>query len=88
MSQGKVKMGVSRTINGSVKQLLNILKNLGNLEQLNLVHSNSPERAQMLYEEAKDFFPKDREPFVVDITPVLGAHVGPGIFGFVAVKQE
>lgn len=88
MSQGKVKMGVSRTINGSVKQLLSILKNLGNLEQLNLVHSNSPERAQMLYEEAKDFFPKDREPFVVDITPVLGAHVGPGIFGFVAVKQE
>jgi len=88
MSQGKVKMGVSRTLNGSVKQLLSILKSLGNLEQLNLVHSNSPERAQMLYEEAKDLFPKDREPFVVDITPVLGAHVGPGIFGFVAVKQE
>jgi DegV family protein with EDD domain len=88
MSQGKVKMGVSRTINGSVKQLLSILKSLGNLEQLNLVHSNSPERAQMLYEEAKEYFPKGKEPFVVDITPVLGAHVGPGIFGFVAVKQE
>ncbi len=88
MSQGKVKMGVSRTINGSVKQLLSILKNLGNLEQLNLVHSNSPERAQMLYEEAKEYFPNGKEPFVVDITPVLGAHVGPGIFGFVAVKQE
>lgn len=88
MSQGKVKMGVSRTFNGSVKQLLKILKELGSLDQLNLVHSNAPERAQMLYEEAKEFFPKDREPFVVDITPVLGAHVGPGIFGFVAVKQE
>jgi DegV family protein with EDD domain len=88
MSQGKVKMGVSRTINGSVKQLLSILKSLGNLEQLNLVHSNSPERAQMLYEEAKEYFPKGKEPFVVDITPVLGAHVGPGIFGFVAVKQD
>lgn len=88
MSQGKVKMGVSRTINGSVKQLLSILKSLGNLEQLNLVHSNSPERAQMLCEEAKKYFPKGKEPFVVDITPVLGAHVGPGIFGFVAVKQE
>jgi len=88
MGQGKVKMGISRTINGSVKQLLSILKELGAIEQLNLVHSNAPERAQMLYETAKEYFPKGREPFIVDITPVLGAHVGPGIFGFVAVKQE
>ncbi|MEA5078905.1 MAG: DegV family protein [Anaerolineaceae bacterium] len=88
MSQGKVKMGISRTINGSVKQLLSILKELGAVEQLNLVHSNAPERAQMLYETAKEYFPQGKEPFIVDITPVLGAHVGPGIFGFVAVKQE
>ncbi len=88
MRQGQVKMSVSRTIKGSVTQLLHILKELGHVERLCLVHSNAPERAQMLYEAAKEFFPTDQEPYTVDITPVLGAHVGPGVLGFVAVKQE
>lgn len=87
MNQGKVKMAIARTLRGSVSELLSILKKLGAVEQLNLVHSNSLERAQMLYEAAREFFPVGREPYIVDITPVLGAHVGPGIFGFVAVKQ-
>jgi fatty acid-binding protein DegV len=42
----------------------------------------------MLYEEAKYLLPKTLTPLMVDITPVLGAHVGPGVFGFVAVKQN
>ncbi len=88
MSRGKVKMAVARTIKGSIQQMLNILKELGNIDRLCLVHSNSPTRAQMLFEAAREYFPANVEPYTVDITPVLGAHVGPGVFGFVAIKQE
>ncbi|MHC1741267.1 MAG: DegV family protein [Anaerolineaceae bacterium] len=87
MNQGKIETTSARTLKGSMNYLLEILRSLGPLEQLALVHSNSPDRAMMLFSESKQYFPDPQHYYTTDITPVLGSHLGPGVFGFVAVTE-
>ena len=85
MNQGKISMLATRTFSGAVSRLLDILKSLGPLEQLALVHTNAPDRARLLYDKSQPYFPNPQEFYTVDVTPILGSHLGPGVFGFVAV---
>jgi DegV family protein with EDD domain len=85
MNQGKISTYTARTFKGSMTRLIEILKGLGPLEQLALVHTNAPERADMLFSESRNYFPDPHHFYKVDITPVLGSHLGPGVIGFVAV---
>jgi DegV family protein with EDD domain len=56
--------------------------------QLASLHANAPEGAQSLLERLKERFqPEDiRETILAEISPVLGAHTGPGCLGLVFVK--
>ena len=58
------------------------------LEQLALVHTNAPQEAQTLYQRAKHLFPTPEEPLSVDVTPVLGTHIGPGVVGFTCITAQ
>jgi fatty acid-binding protein DegV len=87
MHQSKIEMSAARTVNGSIERLLKILKSLGPLDKLELVHAHAPERAARLAEAASAYFPVRNIQYSVDITPVLGSHLGPGVFGFVAVQK-
>ena len=53
---------------------------LSNL-QLSAVHAESPENANILLEKAKSRFKSVGFSMVTDVTPVIGAHVGPGTIG-------
>lgn len=86
MHQAKVDMGVARTLNGSMEHLLKKLKAIGPLEKLSLVHTNAPDRAAQFLALALPSIPKSDHFYSMDVTPVLGAHLGPGAFGFVAVS--
>lgn len=87
MHQAKIEMGAARTLKGSMDHLLNILKSLGPLEKVGLVHTNAIDRTQQLFELAAPLLPANIDPYTVDVTPVLGSHLGPGMFGFVVVQQ-
>jgi fatty acid-binding protein DegV len=55
------------------------------LERLALVHTNAIERAQNLRQKAQHLLPEG-EILSVDITPVLGTHLGPDAVGFACVS--
>ena len=73
-----------RTSRGATKRLLEILEGLGKLDRVALVHTNAPKKADELRKMAAKLLPTgDIES--VDITPVLGANIGPGAVGFACV---
>ena len=82
----EIDMDMVRTRASGVRRVVRLIENLGSLEQLGIVHSNAPERAQEIRRLASHLFPPGSQPWVVDITPVIGTHVGPGAVGLAAVQ--
>ncbi len=68
--------------------MIELLGELGALEELALVHTHAPEGAEDLRRQAKAYFADDSEPFSAEVTPVIGSHIGPGAVGFVAVQER
>lgn len=77
-----------RTKDRAKRRLIELVENLGSLEELALVHTNTPPAAEELGKEAADLFPKNILPLSVNVTPVLGAHLGPGAVGFTCVTTK
>lgn len=69
----------------ALARLIALASELGSLEELVLVHTRASEAAAALWEQAKEQFPNIKSPIAVDVTPVLGAHLGPGVVGFACV---
>jgi DegV family protein with EDD domain len=88
MHRGSFDMERVRTRNGAQFRLLQLIGELGPLEELALVHTHAPDRAQALGQQARHLMPKDRVPLLAEVTPVIGAHIGPGAVGFVAIKAR
>jgi len=87
MNQGKITTTAARSFSGSISHLMNTLKSLGPLEKISLVHTNAPDKIDHLLEEIRKYQPDVPVDFRMDVTPVLGSHLGPGVFGFVAVTK-
>ncbi len=77
-----------RTRERAIKRVIQFVDELGDLEQIALVHTNAPDEAQALYRRAKHLFPKDEKPLSVDVTPVLGTNIGPGVVGFAFITTK
>jgi DegV family protein with EDD domain len=76
-----------RTRRNALKRLVEMLHAYGPYEKLAFLHSQALEGAQALQEEVRDLLPDDEIYFEV-INPVLGAHIGPGVVGFVGVSVD
>ena len=74
-----------RTSRAATDRLIDLVTQLGPLKRLAVVHTNDLRRANALRQQAKHLFPEGEEPLTVQVTPVIGAHLGPGAAGFVAV---
>lgn len=57
------------------------------IQQIALLHTNAPERAQALKERLAPLLPQ-ADPPILNITPVIGVHIGPGAAGVAWVSQE
>jgi DegV family protein with EDD domain len=77
-----------RTRERAINRLIQFVSDLGPLEQLALVHTNAPQDAQDLYHQAAHLFHEHGEPLSVDVTPVLGANIGPGVVGFACITVK
>jgi len=77
-----------RTRERALKRVIQIVRDLGPLEKLALVHTNAPQEALDLYERAKHIFPDQVDPMSVDVTPVLGTNIGPGVVGFACITAK
>jgi len=79
------RLGQTRTYRQGLTNLCEMIRDLGPLERLAILHTNTEERAQQLIAELK---PTPLIPYlIVNVTTVIGTHVGPNGLGFVAVRS-
>jgi DegV family protein with EDD domain len=79
------RIGQVRTQTEGVKQLFENLENWQPLERLAILHTNAETAARKLLE---DLNPNSKEPpLIVNITTVVGTHVGPNGLGIAAVPM-
>jgi DegV family protein with EDD domain len=76
-----------RTRDRAIKRLIGLLSDLIPLERVALVHTHAPDRAEDLRQRVQHLLPEGEVPSV-DITPVIGAHIGPGAAGFACVTAR
>lgn len=84
MFDGKPGTERVRTRARATKRVVEMLAGLGKTERVAFLHTNAAERVAELKELAAPFLPAGDVP-VADITPVIGAHIGPGAYGFAVV---
>jgi len=89
MHNGAPKSEKVRTHRRAIERLIQLVGNLGPLERLDLVHTNAPDEAEALRQRASHLFPSNQQPpLSVDVTPVIGAHIGPGAVGFACIAAR
>jgi DegV family protein with EDD domain len=76
-----------RTRNAAVRRLVELLKEMGPLEKVAVVHTAAEDRARLLLQDVRHLLP-DGELLIEEITPVIGAHVGPGVLGFACISKD
>lgn len=86
LTRGEVQqLGFSRSGKNGRSRLMKILIELGPLEYLAILHTNALEEAKTFLSEYPLSPPC--ETILVNVTTVIGTHVGPGGLGFAAVVK-
>lgn len=81
-----LSLGYSRTQGKTIEALTDHIRNLGQLEHLAVLHSNAPALAER-FKELISPLQLPQPVLSINITPVLGTHVGPNGLGFAAVQS-
>jgi DegV family protein with EDD domain len=87
MYDGKPGTERVRTRERATQRLLEMLRDVGMLERAAIVHTHAPDRVAELRAQAAHLLPSD-DILTADITPVIGAHLGPGMVGFVVIGSR
>jgi DegV family protein with EDD domain len=86
---GEVKpLGAVRTTRQAGERIFNSLRELGPLSHLAILHTNAEDRARQLLDELMETVSRSipRDILMVNVTTVIGTHVGPNGLGFAAVR--
>lgn len=86
IEDGKVvRMGEARTRQKGIDRLYRMLSSLKEVDQLAILHTNNETEALQMLESFKTTV-KD-QPLIINVTSIIGVHVGPNGLGFVAVTS-
>jgi len=90
LTEGEVNaIGAVRTTKQANEKVLNLLLQYGQLERLAILHTGAEPRAKellkVLMQKASQSVPRDI--LMVNVTTVIGTHLGPNGLGFVLVKK-
>jgi DegV family protein with EDD domain len=88
MHNGEAESEKIRTRKKAIERLIELVIEVGPIEKLALVHTNNDEGAQALWEQSSHHFSEIHDPISVNVTPVIGAHIGPGVVGFACLAAE
>ena len=84
--EGEVlRIGEARTRHKGIERLKQLAQGLGALERFAMLHTNAEDEARQILEEINPDL--DTTPLVVNVTTVIGTHVGPNGLGFAAVLR-
>lgn len=81
-----LRFGDARTRQRGIERLKEILLDLGPLERLGILHSNAESDAREFMQELDIKLPTT--VFLVNVTTVIGVHVGPNGLGFATVVKN
>jgi DegV family protein with EDD domain len=87
MYNGKPGSERVRTHKRAEQRLLEELEKSMPFEKVAMVHTNAPERVEKFRKQARHILPPG-DVLTVNVTPVIGTHIGPGAVGFVAVSTQ
>lgn len=76
-----------RTAHKAEARLLKMLEEHQPIEHFSLLHTNSPEQAMAFRDQAAHLLSVD-VTYSMDITPVIGAHIGPGAVGYAIISKN
>lgn len=86
LREGRVlRVGEARTRQKGLERLIEMLNNFGPLEKLAILHTNAEKDACDL--AARINHKTSAAPLLINATPIIGTHVGPGCLGFAVVVQ-
>jgi DegV family protein with EDD domain len=74
-----------RTTKRAIKRLLEVVAELGPLENLALLHTHAVDRIPDFRIQTKFLTPDGLDPLAVELTPTVGAHLGPGGLGVACI---
>jgi DegV family protein with EDD domain len=90
LKDGEVKpIGAARTNKQTDERMLNLLLEMGEMERLAILHTNAEARARDLLNELMKTVRMSvpRDILFVNVTVVIGTHLGPNGIGFAVVKK-
>lgn len=89
LREGIKPLGATRTTKQTDERLLNLLLEIGDLERLAILHTNAEGRAKNLLNELQQHSEKmiPQDVMFVNVTAVIGTHLGPNGLGFAAVRK-
>ena len=76
-----------RTTSKAFQRLAAMLEECQPVERFAMLHANAPDAAEKFRTHVADLTPEDHA-YSMDITPVIGAHIGPGAVGFALVSKK
>jgi DegV family protein with EDD domain len=88
MHNGDPQIEKIRTSRRAIERMMELVGDLGPLEELALLHTHAPDKLEELYERARHLFPAGKELLQAEVTPVIGTHVGPGAVGFACIAAR
>lgn len=87
MNQGNPAAHRVRTQTRATERLMKWLAEYAPFESLAIVHAGVQKEAEEMLQLIKSYLPHEEIP-IVQITPVLGSHLGVGAIGFACVSKE
>ena len=91
LRNGEVKpMAINRTTSQADEFILGKLLEVGEMERLAILHTNAEDRAHKLLDsmmQGKSRMSVPRDVLFVNVTAVIGTHLGPNCIGFAAVRK-
>jgi DegV family protein with EDD domain len=87
MYDGKPDSDRVRTRSRAIGQLVNLLSQCSPLERVAMVHTHAAAHAEEIRQLVEPMLP-EKNIWSLDITPVIGTHIGPGAVGFAVVSKR
>lgn len=91
MYNGQAGSDRVRTRSRAIGQLVNLLSQCSPLERVAMVHTHAAARAEEVRQLVEPMLPAagaTKDVWSLDITPVIGTHIGPGAVGFAVVSKK
>lgn len=76
-----------RTRARSLDHLVELSEQFAPFERLAVLHANAPDAAEALTKRIRHLFPDQTNAITMEITPAIGAHIGPGAVGLAFISE-